>query len=106
MKKLVASLSVIIFMACSSSKTATTTATAKSETNKERKNGQGDRPSITTMFTQMDVNKDGKISKAEAKGPLSEDFAKIDSNKDGFLSIEELEKAPKPERQGQGGQGR
>ncbi len=56
----------------------------------------------------MDANKDGKLSKEEAKGPLLNDFAKIDTNSDGFISTEELEKAPKPSgqrpQQGQGGQ--
>jgi Ca2+-binding EF-hand superfamily protein len=39
---------------------------------------------------------DGKLSEKEAKGPLKRDFDKIDSNEDGFISKEELEKAPKP----------
>ncbi len=53
----------------------------------------------------MDANNDGKLSESEVKGPLKKDFSKIDTNDDGFLTVEELEKAPKPERQG-GGQGR
>lgn len=55
-------------------------------------------PTIAELFSQMDANKDGKLSKKEVKGPLKDDFAKIDTNKDGFLTKEELEKAPKPER--------
>lgn len=55
----------------------------------------------------MDTNKEGKLAKSEVKGPLLEDFAKIDTDEDGFLSLTELEKAPKPQRangaQGQGG---
>ena len=43
----------------------------------------------------MDANKDGKISIIEAKGPLKQDFTQIDSNKDGFLSKEELTKTKK-----------
>ena len=54
------------------------------------------------------ANKDGKLSKAEVKGPLANDFVKIDANSDGFISKEELSKAPKPigqrPQQGQGGQ--
>ena len=50
----------------------------------------------------MDADEDGKLSKKEVKGPLKNDFSKIDTNEDGYLSKEELEKAPKPERQGQG----
>ena len=41
-----------------------------------------------------------KLTKKEVKGPLKDDFDKIDTNKDDFLTKEELEKAPKPERKG------
>ena len=61
-----------------------------------------ERPSIDELFEQMDADEDGKLSKKEVKGPLKNDFSKIDTNEDGYLSKEELEKAPKPERQGQG----
>jgi len=46
----------------------------------------------------MDVDQDGQLAKTEVRGPLQKDFSKIDTNKDGFLSREELEKAPKPKR--------
>ncbi len=42
------------------------------------------RPSVEQIFKDLDTNKDGKISKTEAKGPLKDDFAKIDLNKDGI----------------------
>ena len=43
------------------------------------------------MFEQMDKNKDGSISKEEAKGtPHEKDFAKLDKNNDGKLSPQEL----------------
>jgi Ca2+-binding EF-hand superfamily protein len=51
----------------------------------------------------MDANGDGKLSKKEVKGPLQRDFAKVDTNEDGFITEKELENAPKPER-GRGGQ--
>lgn len=53
-------------------------------------------PTATEILKKMDENKDGKLSKEEVKGPLKEDFKKIDTNEDGFISKEELEKAPKP----------
>lgn len=63
----------------------------------EQKRG-GKRMSIDALFTQMDSNKDGKLSKSEVKGPLAKEFSKIDANNDGFISKEELKNAPKPER--------
>ena len=69
----------------------------------QTKGQRGQRPSADQLITQMDSNKDGKLSKAEVKGPLANDFSKIDANNDGFISKTELENAPKPERNRQGG---
>ena len=47
------------------------------------------------MFVSMDKNKDGSISKDEAKGtPHEKDFAKLDKNNDGKLSRAEHAAAP------------
>jgi hypothetical protein len=44
------------------------------------------------LLTQLDANKDGKLSPEEAaKGLLAEEFAAVDANKDGFLSENELQ---------------
>lgn len=72
------------------------TSEAASEKTGQKKGG--DRPNVETIFTELDANKDGKISKSEAKGPLAETFSQIDTNSDGFISKEELKNAPKPER--------
>lgn len=56
---------------------------------------QGGPPDVEEMFVKMDSNKDGKLSLEEVKGPLKKDFDKIDKNQDGFLSKEEVEAAPK-----------
>ena len=62
---------------------------------------KGDKkPERDSIFMKLDVNKDNKISKAEAKGPLEKDFDKIDSNKDGFITKEEFASAPPPPKDG------
>jgi len=38
----------------------------------------------------MDTNVDGKIDRSEARGPLQDDFDRVDQNKDGFLTVDEL----------------
>jgi len=63
----------------------------------EGKSGkQGGPPSYAELLEEMDANKDGKLSKAEIKGPLADDFEKVDTNGDGFITEKEFEKAPKP----------
>ena len=64
----------------------------------EGPNRPGGRPNIAELFSEMDTNKDEKLSKTEALGPLKEDFEKIDVNKDGFLTKEEIENTIRPER--------
>jgi Ca2+-binding EF-hand superfamily protein len=45
---------------------------------------------VAKWLADMDTNKDGKISKAEAKGPLARIFDQADTNKDGYLDKDEL----------------
>lgn len=70
--------------------------------NKQQQEGreQNSRPSIEQLLSHMDANKDGKLSKKEVKGPLANDFDKIDTDEDGYVTKEELENAPKQDRQG------
>ncbi|MCI2227802.1 YHYH protein [Polaribacter sp. MSW13] len=49
-------------------------------------------PNFTNMLEKMDTNKDGKISKTEAKGKLKEKFEKRDSNNDGYITVNEMTK--------------
>lgn len=53
--------------------------------------------SIENVLAQMDENKDEKISFEEAQGPMKLHFNKLDANKDGFLTADEIKdkKVPK-----------
>ncbi len=51
-----------------------------------------------TIIKDLDKNHDGKISKSEARGLLADDFDQLDTNKDGFIDRQELEKACMPTR--------
>lgn len=53
-------------------------------------------PNFSELLSKMDTDKDGKLSKEEIDGPLKKDFTKVDTNSDGFITKEEFDKAPKP----------
>ncbi|WP_299526815.1 YHYH protein [Winogradskyella sp.] len=57
-------------------------------------------PSYAELLKEMDTNNDKKISKKEAKGPLIDFFDRVDTNKDGFISENEIKNVPRPDRQG------
>ena len=50
---------------------------------------QGDR--IPPMFGQFDKNKDGRVSRDEAREGTDRMFAEIDTDKDGFISTPEMQ---------------
>lgn len=60
--------------------------------------GQKERPTFAQLVEKIDANKDGKLAESEVKGPLKENFSEIDTDEDGFISEEEFNNAPKPER--------
>lgn len=102
-------LSIVLLTLLSSCGTSKDSATDnKPEQTKRQIDGERQKQDPEAMFTQMDINSDGKLSKEEVKGPLAEKFTEIDTDKDGFISKEEMKNAPRPERDGQrqGGQGR
>jgi Ca2+-binding EF-hand superfamily protein len=71
----------------------------------DKKQERKEPPTFAKLLKEMDANDDGKLSKKEIKGPLKNDFAKVDTDEDGFISEKEFEKAPKPEK-GERPQGR
>ena len=54
---------------------------------------------VKAIFDRLDTNRDGKISKDEAKGLIKEHFNKIDRNGDGVISYEELLQAAQERRE-------
>lgn len=52
------------------------------------------------MFARADVNKDGFISRDEARAQRALAFDRMDDNKDGFLVVDELPRRPGGERRG------
>ena len=105
MKKQLSSIAIVAllisFTSCkSSSDTANTSAKSEQSEKRGQPRQRGERPDAATILGEMDANKNGKLSKDEVKGPLQQNFSKIDSNEDNFISKEELENAPKPERSG------
>jgi hypothetical protein len=59
---------------------------------------QGQRKNYDELLEIMDSNNDKKLSKLEVKGPLKQQFSRIDKNKDGFISKDELERGARPQR--------
>ncbi|MCH2224601.1 MAG: YHYH protein [Crocinitomicaceae bacterium] len=57
--------------------------------------GNGEAPSPKIIMHQMDRDNDGRLSRSEVKGPLVNDFDRIDTNGDGFLTIQELSSVSK-----------
>ena len=57
------------------------------------------RERVQEAFNRLDTNKDGKISREEARGLIKEHFDKIDTNKDGFIEFDELLQAAKERRE-------
>jgi len=45
---------------------------------------------VDAIFRDLDTNKDGKISRAEARGQVKRHFEELDTNKDGSIDRDEL----------------
>ncbi len=50
-------------------------------------------PTVEQIFQFLDYDQNGFIQKSEAQGPLVEHFDRIDANKDGKISPDELRAA-------------
>jgi hypothetical protein len=50
-------------------------------------------PDRQALFDRMDLNKDGRIDRAEFQHWLQEAFFLLDANKDGMLALQELQQA-------------
>jgi Ca2+-binding EF-hand superfamily protein len=55
---------------------------------------------VNNFLARMDTDKDGKISRAEARNRLAANFDLLDTNKDGFLDRDELRRAAERFRAG------
>ena len=72
--------------------------TQRPPTNRTAPDGGGSRaparggrvPSLDELFTTLDKDHDGKMSKAEATGPYTQRFSQWDANGDGFASRQEI----------------
>ncbi|OBX24440.1 hypothetical protein BAA08_00100 [Bizionia sp. APA-3] len=55
-------------------------------------------PTFSELLEKMDANKDGKLAKEEISGNLKNHFSEVDTDKDGFITEEELKNAPRPKK--------
>lgn len=105
---LLSAIALMLILASCSQKTSTAAANTQSTTATPQANQRGsdergqrgnrERPQFADLLTRMDANKDGKIELAETEGRMKENFTKIDTNQDGFISEEEFKNAPRPQR--------
>lgn len=90
---IVAIAAIVLAASACSKKTSTAGSSTPPPPSNEQKKPSGG-PSFDALLAKMDTNKDGKLSLSEAQGPLKDDFSYIDTNKDGFLTKEEFSNAP------------
>jgi len=105
----IVTISIVVLMIACKSEHKKDIKTHKKSSDKEKVDGHGKKhghgehghkkpPTFSQLLAHMDENKDGQLAKAEVKGPLSNDFDAVDTDKDGLISKVEFDKAPKPDR--------
>lgn len=100
----VALLSLLLLATSCAKKTSDATTMQRQDQQEMRQPRRGNntqqskRPTAGELIAQLDANKDGKLEKLEAKGPIAQDFDKLDKDQDGFLSVDEIEAAGPPQR--------
>src|SRR5262245_19622519 len=62
----------------------------KPQDNKPQPPGMSAESIVNAILERMDSNKDGKLSKSEARNRIADAFDQIDTDKDGYLSRKEL----------------
>jgi len=97
---LILAVAMTTMISCNSSK-ETVQSNESTETRSEQSPRKG-RMDMDKMFAEMDANNDGRLAKLEVKGRLAENFDKIDTDGDGFITKEEMKNAPKPRRGNRG----
>ena len=98
---LIFAIAMTSMISCKSSKEAVAD-DVSTEVRGDRKGERGGKRNMNEMFAQMDANSDSRLSKLEVKGPLADNFDKIDTNGDGYIIIEEMKNAPRPKRGSRG----
>ncbi len=97
-------LALCTMMSCGSSK-ETVVSDNSTETRGEKGHRKGGKLDIDKVFKEMDANDDGRLAKIEVRGRLAERFDKIDADGDGYITKEEMKKAPRPQRRNRGNRG-
>jgi len=83
-----------------------TLAISNPDTTTAQQKGRGKNIDPDKVFEKLDTDKDGKISKEEVdkadRPRLKENFSKIDTDNDGFISKEEFKKMVEKRREATG----
>ncbi len=95
-------IALILLAACQSTSEVSNSEVQSRQPNRERTQGrplqEGRRGlSADQLIADMDKDNDQQLSQNEVEGRLKEDFSRIDTNGNGFLTKEEIESG-RPER--------